>query len=297
MVFDRRKVALEIRDYLGADLIHHDEWGSRFNYSRYPSTSPFTGPRFQVGHYHGATAQIPRVVENAKIYGAEEAEAIQMRYVDKIHFVGNGWAHGFAYCFGIGCLTGKIYEARSLWYPHGAHHNDDLRQDLPVYQMLGLNDVSMTVFQENGHDRLWRMFHDVLGLERQAQRTHREVQGFNTTQCCGPLYTNLIHTHKETPFMPVIRIAGDDRYGTAAAVSKFVGEGGKVDVAVATGLDFADAVAAATFGVPVLLTDPLNLSPATAVEIVRLGAKTIALVGGNDVVSDAVEAELNNLVA
>ena len=296
MVFDRRKLAAEVRDYLGGHLVDHDEWGSRFNYSQYPSSSPFAGPRFQVGHYNGGSAQLPRINADAAIHGAEEAEAIQMRYVDRIHFVGNGWDHGFAYLFGIGALTGLIYEGRSFWYPHGAHHNDPLRLDVPVYQMLGLNDPAMTVKQIEGHDRLWRMFHDLIALPREAQRGHREVQGWTTTRCPGPLYLDLIHRHKETPVMPVVRIAGVNRYETAAAVSVFKSSGAPVDVAVASGVSFADATAASTLDVPVLLTDPLNLPPATAAEITRLAAKNVVVIGGPDAVSDAVFAEISNLV-
>ena len=96
--------------------------------------------------------------------------------------------------------------------------------------------------------------------------------------------------------MPVIRIAGVNRYETAAAVSVFKSSGAPVDVAVASGVSFADATAASTLDVPVLLTDPLNLPPATAAEITRLAAKNVVVIGGPDAVSDAVFAEISNLV-
>ena len=97
----------------------------------------------------------------------------------------------------------------------------------------------------------------------------------------------------------VERVAGDDRWATAAAVSASRFEPGVPVAYVATGLSFPDALAggaaaAATDG-PVLLTDKARLPQATSDELARLRPARIAVLGGASAVSDAVLAELRAL--
>jgi predicted outer membrane repeat protein len=95
----------------------------------------------------------------------------------------------------------------------------------------------------------------------------------------------------------VQRVAGADRYATAAAISAASFAPG-VDVAyVATGTGFADglvagAAAAGDNGGPVLLSDGSSLSDETAAELTRLAPKRIVIVGGTAAVSDAVAEAL-----
>jgi putative cell wall-binding protein len=93
----------------------------------------------------------------------------------------------------------------------------------------------------------------------------------------------------------MIRIAGDDRFETAAKVSAQFPYG--VDVAyVTTGLDFPDALSGAALagvtGGPILLTRRDALSPATAQELWRLAPKRIVILGGEDKVSEQLAQEL-----
>ena len=95
----------------------------------------------------------------------------------------------------------------------------------------------------------------------------------------------------------VARIAGPDRYATAALTSRsaFASE---VPLAfVATGTNFPDALAAgaaaAKIGVPVLLVQPNAVPAATAAELQRLRPGRIAIFGSAGVVSDAIAAELD----
>jgi putative cell wall-binding protein len=94
----------------------------------------------------------------------------------------------------------------------------------------------------------------------------------------------------------VIRLAGSDRYATAAAVSKAHFAPGVPIAYVATGLNFPDALAggpaAATAGGPILLTSPDVLPAATAAELERLEPNRIVVLGGSGVISDPV---LNDL--
>jgi peptidoglycan-N-acetylglucosamine deacetylase len=94
------------------------------------------------------------------------------------------------------------------------------------------------------------------------------------------------------------RIAGADRYDTAAAVAALF-PAGTANVYVATGADFPDALsggaAAAAQGAPVLLTRPGSLPASARAQIQRLAPTRIVLLGGTGAVSSAVETELRAL--
>ncbi|HEX9767021.1 MAG TPA: cell wall-binding repeat-containing protein [Nitriliruptorales bacterium] len=93
----------------------------------------------------------------------------------------------------------------------------------------------------------------------------------------------------------VTRLAGDDRYQTAARVSATYAEI-NAQVYVASGLGFADALvggaAAAARGAALLLTDPGYLPDATVAALERIQPSRIVLLGGAAAVGPAVEAEL-----
>jgi putative cell wall-binding protein len=96
----------------------------------------------------------------------------------------------------------------------------------------------------------------------------------------------------------VSRLAGADRYATAAAVSEASFSAGVPVAYVATGANFPDALAAgaaaANRGGPVLLVTSGNVPPATASELARLRPATIKVVGGASIVSDGVLASLRS---
>lgn len=96
----------------------------------------------------------------------------------------------------------------------------------------------------------------------------------------------------------VDRLAGADRYATAAAiVDEYVDPGVPV-VYVATGRTFADALAggpaAVTTGGPLLLVEPGDIPPATSTTLDRLGPGRIVVLGGTQAVSDAVFSGLRD---
>ncbi len=110
------------------------------------------------------------------------------------------------------------------------------------------------------------------------------------------------------PYAPdVIRLAGDDRYGTAVAISEYAfptGDGfpSSVPVAyIATGADYPDALsatpAAALRHGPVLLVGRNSVPPVTAAELKRLSPQEIVIVGGTGVVSHMVESTLRGLAS
>lgn len=99
----------------------------------------------------------------------------------------------------------------------------------------------------------------------------------------------------------VIRIAGADRYATNQAAdlnSGVVGSGSQTAV-LATGTNFADALAAspaiAAKHYPLILTTPNALSASAAATITALGVKNIVILGGTSAVSAAVETSVKAL--
>jgi spore germination protein YaaH/putative cell wall-binding protein len=87
----------------------------------------------------------------------------------------------------------------------------------------------------------------------------------------------------------VQRLAGTDRYATAAAVSAASFPPGVEVAYIATGATFPDAlsggVAAARGGGPILLVAPDGIPGATATELSRLSPKRIVVVGGSGVIA------------
>jgi putative cell wall-binding protein len=91
------------------------------------------------------------------------------------------------------------------------------------------------------------------------------------------------------------RIAGSDRYATAAALSRGSFPSAQT-VFIATGASFPDALAgapaAAAHGSPILLTSRDSLPAPTATELARLRPSRIVILGGPSVVGDAVAGQL-----
>jgi putative cell wall-binding protein len=96
---------------------------------------------------------------------------------------------------------------------------------------------------------------------------------------------------------PVERLAGKDRYATAAAVVHQFSPGTPVAY-VASGLDFPDALAGAAAagaqGSPVLLTSPRSVPAATQQALAYLKPGRIVVLGGTSSVSDSVLAALRS---
>ncbi len=91
------------------------------------------------------------------------------------------------------------------------------------------------------------------------------------------------------------RLYGKDRYATAVEVSKTGWK--KSDMAViANGTTYADALVAAplaaNYDAPILLTEAGKLTEATKTELKRLGVKTVYVVGGTSVISEATVKEM-----
>jgi putative cell wall-binding protein len=94
------------------------------------------------------------------------------------------------------------------------------------------------------------------------------------------------------------RLAGDNRYGTAAAISDDIDDD---DLVVVNGQNFPDGLAAAVYGRSILLTEAGALPAETLAELKRIdgtegtGIDDIRIVGGTTAVSPAVFEQLSNI--
>lgn len=96
-------------------------------------------------------------------------------------------------------------------------------------------------------------------------------------------------------YAEVVRIAGDDRYATAAKISSSTWDSAST-VFIASGGTFADALSAGPAGAkldsPLLLTSPTYLPEATRAELARLAPTQVYVLGGVSAVSDAVTQDI-----
>jgi len=96
-----------------------------------------------------------------------------------------------------------------------------------------------------------------------------------------------------------IRVAGSDRYETAAKIAALVGSPGTVYLAY--GYGEPDALAASALaaeqGIPILLTDTNVLPDSTKNELAKLAPRNLILLGGTGVISAGLEQSLVNSYA
>jgi putative cell wall-binding protein len=88
-------------------------------------------------------------------------------------------------------------------------------------------------------------------------------------------------------FPDVVRLAGPDRYATAAAVSAATYGPDVERLLVATGVAFPDALAGAALGGPLSLVSAAPLGASVVAELARLSPTRLVVLGGTGAVSDA----------
>ncbi|MFC0906009.1 cell wall-binding repeat-containing protein [Clostridium sp. MT-14] len=104
--------------------------------------------------------------------------------------------------------------------------------------------------------------------------------------------------NKTTSHKNVSRLAGQNRYETAAKISQ--NNWNEADTAVlVSGQSYADALSAAPFAklknAPILLTSSNTLDSNTKSELSRLKVRTVYIIGGTGVVSSSIESSLRNM--
>jgi hypothetical protein len=194
------------------------------------------------------------------------------------------------YNFHVG-VDGQTWEGRGLTFRNAANKATNPTSYSIVFGVDG--QLPASTAQINGCRRLVR------GIRQHVGRNiglvaHRDI---GSTTCPGAGITAQIRAgiFEENP--NVTRIAGSNRFETAALISQRVYPKGSLVVYIASGRDFADALSASMFDGPVLLTEPTVLPAATRREIQRLKPSQIVIVGGTNAVSMHVESALMGLVA
>ncbi len=108
----------------------------------------------------------------------------------------------------------------------------------------------------------------------------------------GAITTATVTADGSIPALTVDRAQGDDRYATAAQVSRAHFPGPVQTVVVASGENWPDGLSASVLakagGGPLLITKQASLPVATRDEILRLAPTRVIVVGGTSAVSSAV---------
>jgi putative cell wall-binding protein len=177
--------------------------------------------------------------------------------------------------------------------PNGDGHGDTMDLTLGFSE-----DVAWNVQVLNGWDRVWEASgsgasaHLVWDAKVDGNAlddgTYRIEVRAEDEWANGPLDTEVSLTVDTSPR----RLAGIDRYATAAAISANTFAPGVAVAYLATGLNFPDALAGAAAagsqGAPILLVQKDAIPNATAVELMRLKPGRIVILGSGGVVSSAV---------
>ncbi|WP_345761158.1 cell wall-binding repeat-containing protein [Diaminobutyricibacter sp. McL0608] len=137
-----------------------------------------------------------------------------------------------------------------------------------------------------------------LGLTPDSKQAWVAIDG-NDSNHAGTIAVFDVKSARWNP--TVSRVSGTDRYQTSVQVAQKAFPTIAPVVFVATGLGFADALAAAAPAAkldgPLLLTDPSKLPAGTKAEIQNLHPSTIYIVGGPGAISAAVENQLRPLAS
>ena len=103
---------------------------------------------------------------------------------------------------------------------------------------------------------------------------------------------------KYTAVLETSRLAGDNRYATAAEIAKKAYPSGAKTVILASGMTYADALVgvplARKLNAPILLAAKDSLPRETTNALEKLGAKKVIILGGKGAVSEQVEITLKN---
>ncbi|MBQ1904446.1 MAG: cell wall-binding repeat-containing protein, partial [Ruminococcus sp.] len=126
-------------------------------------------------------------------------------------------------------------------------------------------------------------------VTKQATETSKGTLTRKCSQCGKTETENYVYNS---------RLAGDNRFGTAAVISQTSYTTAKT-VILANGMNYADALAgvplAKKLDAPILLTNTKALDTATADEIKRLKAEKVIILGGEGAVSADVEKSLQKM--
>lgn len=117
----------------------------------------------------------------------------------------------------------------------------------------------------------------------------------------GVLSSGVVKELERLGVSDVRRLAGDNRYGTAAAVAERMPANSRAIVASGAQTNLIDAAAvsgpAAAAGRPIVLTDPRTLPKETAAVLKRRGTTHVTVIGGSGAVSSGVQNTLGRTMS
>jgi hypothetical protein len=249
-----------------------------------PKGEPFVAPALQrdrieriVIHYIG-TAKAPRDSGRWMLQTHRDTMSRENPYV-------------FMYNSHVG-VNGETWEGRGTQFRNAANGAATNASTWSIVFAVDGQEPASPI-QITGARKLVRGIRDHLGRDIPLV-AHRYV---GQTQCPGEGITAQIANGTFEERKNVSRIAGENRYETAALVSQSAYPQGATVCYVVSGETFADALGVSSFSDgPVLLTTKDRLPKATADEVRRLRVKRVIVVGGPAVISESVVSELDRLV-
>ena len=192
----------------------------------------------------------------------------------------------------ISVVAGQKVKVVVSWNSHssGSTSSDRLMADLDL-RVIGADGA---VVGSYSHDNNYEWVEFTAGRTGTARIEVRSTRFEAASERVGLAWTKW---NVGTPH----RVAGVNRYATAAALSRTHFGAGVPVAYVATGTNYPDALAAGPLaglaGGPVLLTDPNDLPAETRTELTRLRPGRIVVLGGSGAVSARVASQLQGYTA
>jgi hypothetical protein len=249
-----------------------------------PKGEPFNAPS-------SAPAKIERIVIH--YIGTARAPRDSGRWMLQTHRETMSRPVPFAHMYNAHIsLSGESWEGRGTKFRNAANgSNSNATTWSIVFGVDGQAEANEA--QVRAARRLIRDYRNFVG--REIPLIPHKI--LNPTRCPGDGITAQIHNRIFEEPSNVTRIAGSDRYETAALASQAAYPSGAPVCYVVSGEKFPDALAAGSFNDgPVLLTQTNRLPKATADEVRRLRVKRVIVLGGTAAVSQSVVEELDRLV-
>ncbi|HEX7173212.1 MAG TPA: PQQ-dependent sugar dehydrogenase [Candidatus Limnocylindria bacterium] len=248
---------------------------------------PGTGQVYAVEHGPDVNDEINRIVAGGNYGWPCHTGNVTSACGSSATTIGSLWASGGSTI----ATSGGAFVGGAQWADYNGHLFVSTLKQRDV-RRFSINAAGTSLGGPALHfDQVWgRLRASTLGPGGQLYLT--TSNGGASGQC--PSGDCVIRVKPATP--AVNRIAGANRYATAAALSVSGYPSGASDVMVATGLSFPDALAgsaaAGMLSMPVLLTQQTSLPSQTRAELARLKPQRIWVLGGTSVISEGVRSAL-----
>jgi hypothetical protein len=247
------------------------------------------------GESFPAPAAAPSRIERIVIHyiGTNTAPRDSARWMLQTHRATMARENPYAFMYNAHIdIRGETWQGRGVEFRNAANGADTNATTWSiVFGVDGQNAANPAQIQ--AARKLIRDYRNFLGRNIPLA-PHKVIKA---TRCPGDGITAQIQNRIFEEPLNVTRIAGSNRYETAALASQAAYPTGAPVCYVVSGENFPDALAAGSFSNgPVLLTQATRLPKATADEVRRLRVKRVVVIGGTSVVSQSVVEELDRLV-